>query len=431
MSKKQSISNGANQFRKDFPILATKINGKPLVYLDNAATAHKPQQVLDAVNEFYTTYNANIHRGIHTLSQKATEAVDDAREIMRRFIGAERSSEVLFTYGTTFSINFVAYAWAERFLKSGDEIVLSVMEHHANTVPWLELQKRKRIKLSFVPLTKNFELDYDAMRRMVSKKTKLISLAHISNVLGTENDIPRIVSMARRVGAKVLIDAAQSVAREKIEVNKWNVDFFAFSGHKMYAPTGSGVLYVKKDILKTMPPFLGGGGAIIEVTQRSVTYRETPDKFEAGTPHIAGNIGLGAAATYIMKYGIATMKKSEMDVARYAYDKLSHVSGVRLFCHARTHGVLSFTMEGVHPHDIAEILNTHGVAIRAGFHCAMPLHTHLKTPATARISLACYNTKDEIDVFIKGLKDVQNIFKQTSSRPTKSSSARQRAEGSR
>ena len=409
MRKKQSISNGANPFRKDFPILATKINGKPLVYLDNAATSQKPQVVLDAMFDFYTTYNANIHRGIHSLSQKATDAVHEARTTLARFIGCD-TNEFIFTYGTTMGVNHIAYAWAERVLKSGDEILLSFMEHHGNTLPWMELAKRKRIKLSYVPLTEDFELDYAAMKKMVTRKTKLISLVHISNVLGTKNDIQKIVAVARRVGAKVMIDAAQSVARQKINVHDWDIDFLAFSGHKMYGPTGIGGLYIRNEIATSMPPFFSGGGSIIEVTHTKVTYLDPPEKFEGGTPHIAGMIGLGAAARYIMSHGIRTMSAAEHEVSRYAYDELKKIPDLTLFCHRDTNGVLAFTMKSVHPHDIAEILNRYGIAIRAGFHCAMPLHTYLKTPATARISLACYNTKEEIDVCIKALKEAQKIF---------------------
>ncbi|OGY89565.1 MAG: hypothetical protein A3B30_02340 [Candidatus Komeilibacteria bacterium RIFCSPLOWO2_01_FULL_52_15] len=409
-NSRASTSNGANPYRKDFPIFKTRMNGKPLVYLDSAATSQKPQMVLDAIFDFYTTYNANIHRGIHTLSQKATDAVEEARESVAKLIGAKEAGVVVFTSGTTMSINHVAYAWAERRMAPGDEIILSISEHHGNLVPWLELKKRKRVKLSFVPLLKNFELDYAALEKMVSKKTKLISLVHISNVIGVANDVPRIVRIAKRVGARVLIDAAQSIARETITVADWGIDFLAFSGHKMYGPTGIGALYIKNDLADSMGPFMSGGGAILEVTQTSVTYLKPPHGFEGGTPHIAGMIGLGAAARYILKKGIAAIKKNELAVSRYAYTEISKIPGLTMYGPPKTHGVLAFAIKGLHPHDIAEILNRAGVAIRAGNHCAMPLHRHLGVSATARITLGCYNTREDIDVAVKAIKNAQRMF---------------------
>lgn len=399
-----------NPYRKDFPILKRKINGKSLVYLDNAATVQKPQSVIDAIEQYYMSYNSNTHSPIHTMSQEAASKIDETKKTIAKLIGTVDVSEIIFTSGTTAGINQIAYGWAEHKLKPGDEILLSIMEHHANIVPWLELSKRKKIKLKFIPLTKKFELDYTAMKKLITKKTKLVSLVHISNVLGIKNDVEKIVSMSKKVGARVHIDAAQSIAREKINVSNWNIDFLTFSGHKMYGPTGIGVLYVNKKIFNELHPFVTGGGMIMEVTQNKVRYHSGPKGHEAGTLHIAGIVGLGAAAKYIMDIGVLKFKKNEHEIASYAYDKLSKTPNITIYGNRNTNGIISFTVKGIHPHDIAEIMNRDGIAIRAGHHCTMPLHKYLGVAATARISLACYNTKTEIDSAITALKKAKKLF---------------------
>ena len=403
--------------KQDFPIFKKKINGKRLVYLDNAATTQRPKVVVDAMDDFYYSYNANVHRGLHTLSEQATTACEASRKSIRDFIGARESFEIVFTTGTTMGINLIAYSWGSS-LKAGDEIIISDMEHHANIVPWQELAKRKKIKLSYIPLTKQGELNYRRLATMVSKKTKLISIVHISNVLGTINDIERIVRIAKKVNAKVLLDAAQSIAHERINVAKLDVDFLVASGHKMYGPTGIGILYIRKEIAATIPPFLTGGDMILEVTKEKTIFQEPPQRFEAGTPPIAEIIGLGAAVHYLKK-NFNSIRQPEKELTRYAYDKLSNFPGLVLYGPRTRAGVFSFNLAGIHAHDVAEILNRHGIAVRSGNHCAMPLHRLLKIPASVRASLACYNTKQDIDDLIKGLKAAQKFFKKSQIRNPK------------
>lgn len=401
-----------NPYRKDFPILSTKIQSHALAYLDNGATTQRLKAVIDAEASFYRTYNANINRGLHTLSQKATEACDVTRIKVQKYINARSPEEIVFTYGTTHGINLVAYTWPEANMKAGDEVIISLMEHHANIVPWQQLVKRKKIKLSYIPLTKALTLDYAALARMISKRTKLISITHVSNVLGVENDLNRIISLARkRSKAKVLIDAAQSIAHVPINVQRLDCDFLVFSGHKMYGPTGIGVLYGKKEILETMPPFLTGGDMIVAVEKYDTVFQKPPARFEAGTPNIAGIIGLGAAIDWIQHKSLRKLHWYEHALTQYAYDTLSRIPGIAIYGPRKRHAVISFNLEGIHAHDVAEIANRFGVAIRSGNHCAMPLHRHLGIAASARASIACYNTRAEIDTLVKALKEAQNIFK--------------------
>ena len=400
-----------NIYRKDFPILKRRVNGKALVYLDNGATTQKPNIVIKAMFNFYTNYNANIHRGLHTLSQESTDACDEARVKVKKLVHARSEHEIVFTYGTTEGINTVAYAWGNSNIRSGDEMLITEMEHHANIVPWQELAKRKRAQLLFAPLGKNRELDYDAFSRMISKKTKLVSFVHVSNVLGVTNDVKRIVNIVRKKSnATILLDAAQSIAHMPINVQKLDIDFMVFSGHKMYGPTGIGVLYGKKEILDSMPPFLTGGDMIMEVTKERSSFQDVPRRFEAGTPHIAGIIGLGTAVDYLLTKGLKNLNADEKKLSDYTYEQLTKIKGLQLYSPRSTHGIFSFNIDGIHAHDVAEIVNRFGVAIRSGNHCAMPLHRNLDAVATARASLACYNTKEEVDVLVKALREVRKIF---------------------
>ncbi len=400
-----------NPYIADFPILKKMPGKKRLVYIDNGATTQKPRSVIQAECDYYTMYNANIHRGMYTLSQRATDACDATREKMRKLLNARESGEIIFTSGTTMSINLLTYTWAEKFLKKGDGVLLTMMEHHANVVPWQELAKRKNIKISYVPLQKTGELNYATLSRLVTRKTKLVSVAHISNVLGVENDIAKIESIVRkRSKAKLIIDAAQSIAHVPIDVQKLNIDFLVASGHKMYGPTGIGILYGKKELLEQMPPFLTGGDMIIDVSTERTIFQGPPARFEAGTPNIAGIIGLGAAADFLMDHGITKLAKAEKEITEYAYEKLSEIKDVTMYGPKERHGIISFNVEGVHAHDVAEICNRFGVCIRSGNHCAMPLHRFLKIPASARASFACYNTKADVDELVLALKEAKKIF---------------------
>ena len=334
-----------NIYRKDFPILKRRVNGKALVYLDNGATTQKPNIVIKAMFNFYTNYNANIHRGLHTLSQESTDACDEARVKVKKLVHARSEHEIVFTYGTTEGINTVAYAWGNSNIRSGDEMLITEMEHHANIVPWQELAKRKRAQLLFAPLGKNRELDYDAFSRMISKKTKLVSFVHVSNVLGVTNDVKRIVNIVRKKSnATILLDAAQSIAHMPINVQKLDIDFMVFSGHKMYGPTGIGVLYGKKEILDSMPPFLTGGDMIMEVTKERSSFQDVPRRFEAGTPHIAGIIGLGTAVDYLLTKGLKNLNADEKKLSDYTYEQLTKIKGLQLYSPRSTHGIFSFNM---------------------------------------------------------------------------------------
>lgn len=401
------------QIRKDFPILNRKINGKPLVYLDNAATTQKPRQVIDALVDYYENHNANIHRGIHTLAEEATSMYENAREKIAKFIGADSSKEIIFVRNSTEAINLVAYSWGRTFLKSGDEIVLSESEHHSNLVPWQLLAKEKGVKLLFIPLNKEGYLDLSYFKKMLSSKVKLVSLIHISNVLGAINPVSEIGRLAHDVGAKFLIDGAQSVPRMPINVKDLNCDFLVASGHKMLGPTGIGFLYGKEELLEKMPPFLGGGDMIREVYLDYSVWNEIPFKFEAGTPNIADAIGLGVAVDYLENIGMDNIFAHEKELTRYTLEKLSEISGITIYGPKTTDsktGVVSFTLKGVHPHDVAQILDQEGIAIRSGFHCAMPLHQKFKLHSTCRASFYIYNTIEEIDKLVQGIGKVKKTF---------------------
>ena len=398
--------------KEDFPILQRKINGKELVYLDNSATTQKPQQVIDAVVSFYKETNANVHRGIHTLSEEASQMYEEARETAAKFIHAKKE-EIIFTSGTTESLNALAYMLEEE-LQEGDEIILSEMEHHANIVPWQELAKRKKLQIKYIPITKEYRLDLKKAKELITDKTKLVSIVHISNTLGSINPIKEIIKIAHNVNAYAIIDAAQSAPHIPLNVKELDCDFLAFSGHKMLAPTGIGVLYGKKELLEKLPPYFFGGGMIKEVTKEKTSFANIPEKFEAGTPKIAQAIGLAKAIEYLQKIGMKNIEKQQKELTAYTLKELQKVPGLQIIGpqDARNRAaVFSFTIDGIHTHDIAEILNREGIAVRSGNHCTMPLHNKLGLSGTTRASLYIYNTKDDIDKLINGIKIAQEIFK--------------------
>ena len=402
-----------HEYRKDFPTLHQNINGKPLVYLDNAATSQKPLTVIEALDEYYREYNSNVHRGIHHLSEKATNAYEESRVKVAEFINAPNTHEVIYTRNTTESINLVAYAWGRKFLKAGDVIVTTEMEHHSNLVPWHMLKTQMGIDIRIIPITDNGELDLTNLDELFDG-AKLVSFMHVSNVLGTVNPVKQITQAAHAAGALVMIDGAQAVPNMPVDVQALGVDFYAFSSHKMCGPTGLGVLWGKSEILEAMDPFLGGGDMIYEVFLDHSTYAELPSKFEAGTPSIAQGIGLGAAVDYLSELGMEKIAAYEHDLTKIAMEKLSAVDGLTIYGHAPERvGAISFTLEGVHPHDLSTILNQEGVAIRAGHHCAQPLMRRLDIPtfATARASLYFYNTVEEFDVLVSALEKAKEIFR--------------------
>ncbi|HZM85857.1 MAG TPA: cysteine desulfurase [Blastocatellia bacterium] len=397
--------------RGDFPILKQTVYGKPLVYLDNAATSQKPQAVIDAMANYYSMDNSNIHRGVHLLSERATKAYEETREKVRRFINAAETKEIIFTRGTTEAINLVANSYGRANVKTGDEVLISAMEHHSNIVPWQILCDEKGARLRVAPINDDGELILEEFEKLVSEKTKLVSVVHVSNALGTINPIRAIVEIAHRHGARVLIDGAQAAPHVKLDVQELDCDFYAFSGHKVYGPTGIGVLYGKADLLDAMPPYQGGGDMIASVTFEKTTYNTLPYKFEAGTPNIAGTIGLGAAIDYVDQVGIERIARHEHELLEYGTQALSGIAGLRLIGTANDKaGVLSFVLDSVHPHDVGTILDREGIAIRTGHHCAMPLMARFGIPATARASLAFYNTRDEIDKLVEGIHKVKEVF---------------------
>jgi cysteine desulfurase/selenocysteine lyase len=397
--------------RADFPILRERVHGKPLVYLDNAATTQKPQAVIDTIMRYYSEENANIHRGVHLLSERATKDYEDARARIQRFINAGGPEEVIFTRGTTEGINLVTSTFGRKNVGAGDEIVISAMEHHSNIVPWQMLCEEKGAVLRIIPMNDRGELILEEYEKLLTPKTKLVSVAHVSNALGTVNPIRRMIEMAHAQGIPVLIDGAQAVAHIFVDVRALDADFYTFSGHKLYGPTGVGVLYGKASLLDSMPPYQGGGDMIRSVTFEKTTYNVLPYKFEAGTPNIAGGIGLGAAIDYVESLGIEEIAAYEHGLLEYGTQALSNVSGLTLVgTAAEKASVLSFVMEGVHPHDVGTILDQEGIAIRTGHHCAQPVMQRFGIPATARASLACYNTREEIDALVAGLDRVAAIF---------------------
>lgn len=401
-----------NKIRQDFPILKREVNGKPLVYFDNGATSQKPQLVIDAINKYYSYENSNIHRGIHTLSQEATNAYEEARKKIQRFVNAQHEHEIIFTKGTTDSINLVASSFGKKHLKKGDEIIISTMEHHSNIVPWQMICEEAAAILKVIPINDRGELLMDEFKKLLSPKTKLVAITHVSNTLGTINPVKEIIILAKEAGALILIDGAQAVPHTKIDVQELNCDFYAFSGHKMFGPTGVGILYGKEAVLNDLPPYQGGGDMIKTVTFEKTTYNCLPHKFEAGTPNIVGGIGLGVAVDYMNSIGIDKIEAYEHELLTYATEQIKQIEGVRIVGEAQNKAsVLSFVVDGTHPSDIGMIIDKLGVAIRTGHHCTEPLMNRLNVPGTARASFAFYNTKEEIDIFIAALKRAVTMLK--------------------
>jgi cysteine desulfurase/selenocysteine lyase len=403
-----------NEIRKDFPILDRKVRGRPLVYLDNAATTQKPRQVIDALVHYYEHYNANIHRGLHTLAEEATAAYEEARVKAGRFINAALpEQEIIFTRNTTESINLVANAWGRKNLKPGDEIAFSAMEHHSNLVPWQLIALGTGAKLRFIEIDDTGHLVWEDVLAKIGERTKIVALTQMSNVLGTINPIKEIAEVAHRAGAIVLVDGAQSVPHMPVDVQDMDCDFLAFSSHKMLGPTGVGVLYGKREVLEAMDPFLGGGEMIKRVTYESSTYADLPHKFEAGTPNIADVIAFGAAIDYLEDLGMDVVREHEIALTQYAIDRLRETEGVTVFGPpdaTEKGGAVAFNYRDLHPHDLSQVLDQHGIAIRAGHHCAQPLMRRLDTVATARASLYLYNTEDEVDALIDGILASDRIF---------------------
>jgi cysteine desulfurase/selenocysteine lyase len=400
------------EIRKDFPILHRQVNGKPLVYFDNGATSQKPQQVIDVINRYYQHENSNIHRGIHTLSQEATDAYEKARTTVQQFINAKHHHEVIFTSGTTGSINLVASSFGKKHLQAGDEIIISTMEHHSNIVPWQMICEEKGAILKVIPISDKGELLMDEFEKLLSSKTKLVSITHVSNTLGTINPVKEIIKLAKAVGAAILIDGAQAVPHTKVDVQALDCDFYAFSAHKMFGPTGVGILYGKESILNDLPPYQGGGDMIKTVTFEKTTYNELPHKFEAGTPNIVGGLGLAAAIDYMNNIGIANIEAYEHELLSHATEKIKQIEGVRIIGEAANKAsVLSFLVDGTHPSDIGMIIDKLGIAIRTGHHCTEPLMNRFDIPGTARASFAFYNTKEEIDTFILALERALKMLK--------------------
>jgi cysteine desulfurase/selenocysteine lyase len=407
----QSLRFDVKKIRNDFPILHQIINGKPLVYLDNAATSQKPKNVLDAIEKYYREYNSNIHRGVHTLSENATEAYELARLKIKNFINARSNKEVIFVRGATEAINLVAQSFGRNSLNKNDEIIITELEHHANIVPWQLLSEQTGATLKFIPINDNGELIIEEYEKLLSKNTKIVAVGHISNALGTINPIKTIIDMAHEYGAKVLIDGAQATSHTSVDVQKLDCDFYAFSGHKVFAPTGVGVLYGKEALLEEMPPYQGGGDMIKMVTMMETQYNDLPYKFEAGTPNISGTIGLGAAIDYVNEIGLENISQYENELLSYANQLASEITGLKFIGTAKQKtSILSFTLKGIHPHDIGTILNNEGIAIRTGHHCAMPVMERFKIPATSRASFAFYNTHEEIDVLIKAIDKCKKVF---------------------
>ncbi len=409
---KRTSTLNVEKVREDFPVLSREVHpGKPLIYLDNAATSQKPRVVIDRMTEYYSRFNANVHRGIHVLSDEATDAYESSRRRIQQFINAESSRSVVFTRGTTESINLVASGWGRKFLQPGDEVVVSVMEHHSNLVPWHLIAEDTGIIIRGIEISDDGHLDLDHLESLLHEKTALVAVTQMSNVLGTINPIRKIADMAHAVGAKLLVDGAQGAAHMKTDVREMDCDFYAFSGHKMCGPTGVGVLYGKYDLLDSMHPFLGGGEMIEEVHLDSSTYKEPPWKFEAGTPNIAQAIGLGTAIEYLQDLGMDEIHAHESDLMNYAMQRMRCFEDLHVFGPLGNRGgMVSFTMEGTHPHDIATVVDQEGVAIRAGHHCAQPLMRRLGVGSTARISMYLYNTIEEIDKFFQALNKVREIF---------------------
>ncbi len=399
------------RIRRDFPVLKQKVRGKPLVYLDNAATSQKPQAVLDALMRFYSSDCSNVHRAVHLLSERSTKAYEEARHTAQRFLNAADSREIIFVRSTTEAINLVAQSYGRTHVRAGDEVLITAMEHHSNIVPWQILCEEKGAVLRVAPINDAGELLLEEFEKLLSSRTKMVAVAHVSNALGTINPVRQIVEMAHRFGAPVLVDGAQAAPHIKADVQELDCDFYAFSGHKVFGPTGIGVLYGKASLLEAMPPYQGGGDMISSVTFAKTIYNVLPYKFEAGTPNIAGSIGLGAALGYLEGIGLDKVAAYEHELLVYATGALSRVPGVRIIGTAREKAaVLSFTLDGVHPHDVGTILDQEGIAVRAGHHCAQPVMERFGVPATTRASLAFYNTREEVDALVAGIYKVKEIF---------------------
>jgi len=406
-----SVAFDVDRVRKDFPLLRQQVHGKPLVYLDNAATSQKPQAVIDTLTRYYAEENSNVHRGVHLLSERATEAYEAARANVGRFLNAADTREVIFVRGATEGINVVAQSYGRACIKPGDEIIISWMEHHSNIVPWQMLCEEKGAVLRVIPINEDGEVLLDEYARLLNPRTKFVALVHVSNALGTINPVKRMIEMAHRQRVPVLLDGAQAVAHLPVDVQELDCDFYVFSGHKVLGPTGIGILYGKADFLEGMPPYQGGGDMILSVTFEKTRYNTLPYKFEAGTPHIAGVVGLGAALDYLRGIGLDRIATYEQELLAYGTGVLSAIPGLRLIGTAKEKaGVLSFVLEGIHAHDIGTILDQEGIAIRAGHHCAMPVMQRFGVPATARVSFGLYNTKEEVDGLVKAIHKVIQVF---------------------
>ncbi len=399
----------ADQVKGDFPILHRQVHDQPLVYLDNAATSQKPQAVLEAIEHYYDTSNANVHRGVHTLSNEATDAYESARQKVAEFINADHA-EIIFTRNASEAINLVAYSWGLATLQPGDEIILSVMEHHSNLIPWQLIAQRTGAQLKFVELTPQQTFDLDHYRSLLNDRTRLVAVAHVSNMLGCINPAEEIIRLAHHYGAKVLLDACQSVPHLPVDVKALNCDWLAFSSHKMCGPTGIGCLYGKLDLLRSMPPFLGGGEMIADVYLDQATYADVPQKFEAGTPAIAQAVGLGAAVDYLTQIGLDRIHQHEDQLVTYLLEGIRQIPGITVYGPDQRAGLVSFSAEAIHPHDLSTILDEAGIAIRAGHHCTQPLHRYLKVQSTARASVYLYNTQADVDAFLVALKEAVDFF---------------------
>jgi len=400
------------RIRAEFPILQETVKGKPLIYLDNAATTQKPVAVLEALQGYYRRDNANVHRGVHTLSERATLAYETARERVREFTNAAHSGEIVFVRGTTEAINLVAQTWGRSNIGAGDEIIVTEMEHHSNIVPWQMLCQQVGANLRVVPINDDGELIVEEFERLLGERTRLVAISHCSNALGTVNPVKSLTTMAHDAGARVLIDGAQAAPHQRVDMQDLDCDFYAFSGHKVYGPTGIGVLYGKADLLRSMPPYQGGGEMIRYVTLEGSEYADPPTRFEAGTPNIAGAVGLGAALDYVSALGIDAIAAHEADLLRYAEARMAEISGIRrIGTAAHKACILSFEIDGIHPHDLGTIFDHEGVAIRAGHHCAMPVMQHFGVPATARASFAVYNTRADVDALVAATHKAREIFR--------------------
>ncbi len=399
------------RLRGEFPVLEREVHGKPLIYLDNAATAQRPLRVIEAMDDFYRRYNANVHRGVHQLSVEASEAFEESRKSVQRLLNASSEREIIFTRGTTEAINLVANSYLRPTIQPGDEILISHMEHHSNIVPWQLLCEQTGAVLKVIPINRRGELEMDAMPDMINERTKLIGIVHVSNALGTVNPVKDICALAKRHGVPVLVDGAQATPHEKVDVQDLGCDFYAMSAHKMYGPTGIGALWGREELLEAMPPWQGGGEMILRVSFEGTTFNELPHKFEAGTPNISGAIGLGAAVKFLEDTGIARIAAHEKKLLDYATEQMQQIDGLTIIGTAGHKGpVVSFTLDGVHPNDLGTIIDHHGVAIRTGHHCAMPVMQFFNVPATARVSFAAYNLRAEIDVFLEALEKARTML---------------------